>query len=82
MRQVSEPLQNCTDHPKGFPYPFERRKFEFEWPTKGQIISKGLFGILGFFQKTNEEIISKCPFGVIVWTKIPTKIFENFCPRI
>ena len=23
---------------------------------KGQIISKGLFGILGFFQKTNEEI--------------------------
>ena len=33
MRQVSEPLQNCTDHPKGFPYPFERRKREFEWPT-------------------------------------------------
>ena len=24
--------------------------------TKGQIISKGIFGILGFFQKTNEQI--------------------------
>ena len=24
--------------------------------AKGQIISKGLFGILGFFQKTNEQI--------------------------
>ena len=24
--------------------------------TKGQITSKGLFGILGFFQKTNEQI--------------------------
>ena len=24
--------------------------------AKGQIISKGLFGILGFFQKTNERI--------------------------
>ena len=26
------------------------------------------------------QLISKCPFGVIVWTKIPTKIFENVCP--
>ena len=24
--------------------------------TKGRIISKGLFGFLGFFQKTNEQI--------------------------
>jgi hypothetical protein len=24
--------------------------------AKGQITSKGLFGILGFFQKTNEQI--------------------------
>ena len=24
--------------------------------VKGQIISKGLFGLLGFFQKTNEPI--------------------------
>ena len=31
--------------------------------AKGQIISKGLFGILGFFQKTNERI---CFFGLTV----------------
>ena len=24
--------------------------------SKGQIVSKGLFGILGFFKKTNEQI--------------------------
>ena len=28
------------------------------------------------------QLISKCPFGVIVWTKIPTKRFDKFCPRI
>ena len=28
------------------------------------------------------QLISKCPFGVIVWTKIPTKKLTNFCPRI
>ena len=28
------------------------------------------------------QLISKCPFGVIVSTKIPTKKFENFGPRI
>jgi hypothetical protein len=28
------------------------------------------------------QLISKCPFGVIVWTKIPTKNLTNFCPRI
>ena len=26
------------------------------------------------------QLISKCPLGVIVWTKIPTKKFDNFCP--
>ena len=26
------------------------------------------------------QLISKCPFGVIVWTKIPTKTFAKFCP--
>ena len=30
---------------------------------------------------TKGQFISKCPFGVIVWTKIPTNCFENFCPR-
>ena len=28
------------------------------------------------------QLISKCPFGVTVWTKIPTKQFDKFCPRI
>ena len=31
---------------------------------------------------TKGQLISKCPFGVIVWTKIPTKKFDKFCPRI
>ena len=31
---------------------------------------------------TKGQLISKCPFGVIVSTKIPTKKFDNFCPRI
>ena len=26
------------------------------------------------------QLISKCPFGVIVWTKIPTKKFPEFLP--
>ena len=26
------------------------------------------------------QLISKCPFGVIVWTKIPTKKFDKFLP--
>ena len=28
------------------------------------------------------QLISKCPFGVIVLTKIPMKNLTNFCPRI
>ena len=28
------------------------------------------------------QLISKCPFCVIVSTKIPTIFFDNFCPRI
>ena len=27
------------------------------------------------------QLISKCPFGFIVWTKIPTKLFLDFCPE-
>ena len=27
------------------------------------------------------QLISKCPFGIIVWTKIPTKSFLDFCPE-
>ena len=28
----------------------------------------------------NGQLISKCPSGVIVWTKVATKNFDNFCP--
>ena len=28
------------------------------------------------------QLISECPFGVVAWTKIPTKKFDKFCPRI
>ena len=27
------------------------------------------------------ELISKYPFGFIVWTKIPKKLFLDFCPE-
>ena len=26
------------------------------------------------------QLISKCPFGVIIWTKIPTNFFPGFLP--
>ena len=32
-----------------------------------------------FFDKG--QLIYKCPFGIIVWTKIPTKLFLDFCPE-
>ena len=28
------------------------------------------------------QLISKCPFGVMVWTKVQTNKFDNFCPRL
>ena len=30
--------------------------------------------------KDKGQLISKCPCGVIVWTKIPTKFFPGFLP--
>ena len=33
-------------------------------------------------QTSKGQLISKCSFGVFVWTKIPSKKFDNFCPRI
>ena len=35
----------------------------------------------GVNEYSKGQLISKCPFGVIVSTKIPTKKFDNFCPR-
>ena len=37
---------------------------------------------LPFYKFYKGQLISKCPFGVIVWTKISTKKFDKFCPRI
>ena len=37
-----------------------------------------LYRFLNFLDKG--QLISKCPFGVIVWTKIPTKKFPRFLP--
>ena len=34
----------------------------------------------GRIHRAKGQLISKCPFGVIVWTKIATKKFDNFCP--
>ena len=31
---------------------------------------------------TKGQLISKCLFGFLVWTKSPTKLFLNFCPEI
>ena len=45
----------------------------------------GIWGNLlkGIDNKTVKgQLISKCLFGVIVWTKISTKKFDKFCPRI
>ena len=33
------------------------------------------------FKSTKGQLISKCPFGFIIWTKIPTKLFLDFCPE-
>ena len=30
---------------------------------------------------TKGQLISKCPFGVIIWTKIPTNFFPGFLPQ-
>ena len=53
--------------------------------TKGT--RSNLVGIIfpsgsGWNRVTKGQLISKCPFGVIVLIKIPTKNLTNFCPRI
>ena len=53
--------------------------------TKGQLISKCLFGVFNFFKKMNEntshskgQLISKCPYEKSVLSKILTKKFPRF----
>ena len=35
-------------------------------------------GIVRLILIDKGQLISKCPFGVIVWTKTPTKFFPGF----
>ena len=54
--------------------------------NEGGSISKGTLNSVQSskkISKTNKgQLISKCPLSVTVSTKIPTKKFDNFCPRI
>ena len=37
-----------------------------------------------FYKKIRDvkgQLISKCPFGIFVWTKLPTKLVLDFCPE-
>ena len=36
----------------------------------------------GKLQSIKGQLISKCPFVLIVSTKIPTEKFDKFCPRM
>ena len=47
--------------------------------SKCQIVSEDF---VNFCELLKGQLISKCLFGVIASTKIPTKKFDNFCPRI
>ena len=53
VENISHPYQSPTNAMFGQQYLFY---CSLEVCIKGQIIPKGLFGILGFFQKTNEQI--------------------------
>ena len=55
-----------------------RYYYVISWKTYGLFIFE--FKLIGSMCKG--QLISKCPFGVIVWTKIPTKKFDKFCPRV
>ena len=35
-----------------------------------------------YYCHSKGQLISKCTFGFIVWTKLPMKLFLNFCPEI
>ena len=55
--------------------------------TVGNIVRIPLEGIPlkripreGIGNASKGQLISECPFGVIVWTKIPTKKFDKFLP--
>ena len=59
---------------------FLRGSFEFGRGLNIQIISiEPLVSI--FFFRFKGQLISKCLFAAIVWTKIPTKFFPGFLPQ-
>ena len=45
-------------------------------------VMKNKCNIKSLLEISKGQLISKCPFGFIVWTKLPTKLFLNFCPEI
>ena len=45
---------------------------------KGKVEKK--FGAAPTMAVAKGQLISKCPFGVIVWTQIPTNFFSGFLP--
>ena len=46
-------------------------------PKKFYFINK--YSVSSFFILSKGQLISKCPFGIFVWTKLPTKLFLDFC---
>ena len=59
------------------------KDFELNWSHSKKIDIDSFFAnSKKWHDATKGQLISKCPFGVVVSTKIPTKKFDNFCPRI
>ena len=44
------------------------------------ILTTNIFAVYYVFAIHKGQLISKCSFGVIVWTKIQTKKFPEFLP--
>ena len=52
-----------------------------EYSIKGDLVSFNFYAPR-FFSTAKGQLISKCPYSVIIWTKIPTKLFKDFCPSL
>jgi hypothetical protein len=46
----------------------------------GQYLIKAVEGPKIWGATAKVQLLSKCPYGVIIWTKIPTRNLTNFCP--
>ena len=49
-------------------------------PILHVLTADGRVLVIAISVKVKGQLISKYPFGVIVWTKIPTKFFPGFLP--